>query len=201
MARLEQASQARDAVLESLIGQVDIEVPEHLLNSEIDVRRKQIAEQLGQAGLTVEQYLADIAEDQTEDEFWADLEQRGEQALKAQIILDKVADEGAIDVDQNHLTQHILRKAQTEGVAPQQIADHLKEHPHHIEEYMLEIRRGKALAMIVESATVTDSNGSVVPLENLHEDGSLREPEAEPAEDDAAEDDEESAEPAPTTSA
>jgi hypothetical protein len=55
--------------------------------------------------------------------------------------------------------------------------------------------------MIVESATVTDSNGSVVPLENLHEDGSLREPEAEPAEDDAAEDDEESAEPAPTTSA
>jgi trigger factor len=201
MARLEQASQARDAVLESLIGQVDIEVPEHLLNSEIDVRRKQIAEQLGQAGLTVEQYLADIAEDQTEDEFWADLEQRGEQALKAQIILDKVADEGAIDVDQNDLTQHILRKAQTEGVAPQQIADHLKEHPHHIEEYMLEIRRGKALAMIVESATVTDSNGSVVPLENLHEDGSLREPEAEPAEDDAAEDDEESAEPAPTTSA
>jgi trigger factor len=201
MARLEQASQARDAVLESLIGQVDIEVPEHLLNSEIDVRRKQIAEQLGQAGLTVEQYLADIAEDQTEDEFWADLEQRGEQALKAQIILDKVADEGAVDVDQNDLTQHILRKAQTEGVAPQQIADHLKEHPHHIEEYMLEIRRGKALAMIVESATVTDSNGSVVPLENLHEDGSLREPEAEPAEDDAAEDDEESAEPAPTTSA
>jgi trigger factor len=32
MARLEQASQARDAVLETLIGQLDIEVPEHLLN-------------------------------------------------------------------------------------------------------------------------------------------------------------------------
>lgn len=201
MARLEQASQARDTVLETLIGQVDIEVPEQLLNSEIDARRKQITEQLAQAGLTVEQYLADIAEDQTEDEFWTDLEQRGEQALRAQIILDKVADERAIDVDQNDLTQHILRKAQSEGVAPQQIADHLKEHPHHIEEYMLEIRRGKALAMIVESATVTDSNGSAVPLANLHEDGSLSVPEAEPAEDDVAEDDEESAEPAPSPSA
>jgi hypothetical protein len=55
--------------------------------------------------------------------------------------------------------------------------------------------------MIVESATVTDSNGSVVPLANLHEDGSLSEPEAEPADADADEDDEESAEPAPTTSA
>jgi trigger factor len=194
MARLEQASQARDAVLETLIGQLEIEVPEHLLNSEIDGRRKQITEQLTQAGLTVEQYLADIAEDQTEDEFWTDLENRGEQALKAQIVLDKVADESAIDVDQNDLTQHILRKAQTEGVPPQQIADHLQEHPHHIEEYMLEIRRGKALAMIVESATVTDSNGSVVPLANLHEDGSYTEEEAEAAVDDVAGDAEESPE-------
>ena len=194
MARLEQASQARDAVLETLIGQLDIDVPEHLLNSEIDGRRKQITEQLAQAGLTLEQYLADIDEDQTEDEFWTDLENRGEQALKAQIVLDKVADEGAIDVDQNDLTQHILRKAQTEGVPPQQIADHLQEHPHHIEEYMLEIRRGKALAMIVESAIVTDSNGSVVPLANLHEDGSYTEEEAEADGDDVAGDAEESTE-------
>ena len=181
MARLEQASQARDAVLEGLLGQVDIEVPEHLLNSEIETRRQQITEQLTQAGLTVEKYLADIAEDQTEEEFWADLEQRSEQALKAQIILDKIADERAIGVDQNDLTQHILRKAQADGVPPQQVADHLQEHPHHIEEYMLEIRRGKALAMIVEAATVTDSDGSVVPLANLQEDGSYAEPEAEPS--------------------
>ena len=180
MARLEQASQARDAVLENLLSQVDIEVPEHLLSSEIDTRREQITEQLAQAGLTVERYLADIGEDQTEEDFWADLEQRSEQALKAQIILDKVADERAIGVDQNDLTQHILRKAQADGVPPQQVADHLQEHPHHIEEYMLEIRRGKALAMIVESATVTDSNDAVVPLAGLHEDGSYAEPEPEP---------------------
>jgi trigger factor len=200
MARLEQASQARDAVLETLLGQLDIDVPEHLLNSEIDARRKQITEQLAQAGLTVEQYLADISEDQTEAEFWTDLEKRGEQALKAQIILDKVAEERDIDVEQNDLTQHILRKAQTEGVPPQQIADHLQEHPHHIEEYMLEIRRGKALAMIVESATVTDSIGSVVPLANLHEDGSYAEPAVEAAADEVA-DEEESAEQAQSPSA
>jgi trigger factor len=183
IARLEQASQARDAVLETLVGQVDIEVPEHLLNSEIDSRRKQITEQLAQAGLTVEQYLADIGEEQTEEEFWVDLEERSAQALKAQIILDKVAEEQSLDVDQNDFTQHILRKAQADGVSPQQVADHLKEHPHHIEEYMLEIRRGKALAMIVESATVTDSDGSVLELAKLREDGSYAEPEAEAVDD------------------
>jgi trigger factor len=185
IARLEQASQARDAVLETLVGQVEIDVPEHLLNSEIDARRKQITEQLAQAGLTVEQYLADVGQDQTEDEFWADLEHRAGEALKAQIILDKVAEERSIDVDQNDFTQHIVRKAQADGVPPQQVADHLNEHPHHIEEYMLEIRRGKALAMIVESATVTDSNGSVIELAKLQEDGTYADSDAQPEDLDA----------------
>ena len=180
MARLEQASQARDAVLENLISQIELDVPEHLLNSELDARRKEINEQLAQAGLTVEQYLADIAEDQSEEEFWADLEERGAQALKAQIVLDKVVEEHSLDVDQNDFTQHVVRKAQSEGISPQQVADHLKEHPHHIEEYMHEIRRGKALAMIVESATVTDSNGSVVELAKLQGDGSYVDTDAQP---------------------
>jgi trigger factor len=186
IARLEQASQARDAVLETLVGQVDIEVPEHLLNSEIDARRKQITDQLTQAGLTVEQYLADIDEDQAEDEFWADLEGRSTRALEAQIILDKVAEEHSLDVDQNDFTQHIVRKAQADGVPPQQVADHLKEHPHHIEEYMLEIRRGKALAMIVEAATVTDSNGSVIELARLQDDGGYADADAEVGDDEGA---------------
>ncbi|HET9777756.1 MAG TPA: trigger factor, partial [Propionibacteriaceae bacterium] len=180
IARLEQASQARDAVLETLVGQVEIDVPEHLLNSEIDARRKQITEQLAQAGLTVEQYLADVGQDQTEDEFWVDLEDRAGQALKAQIILDKVAEERSLEVDQNDFTQHVVRKAQVDGVPPQQVADHLKEHPHHIEEYMLEIRRGRALAMIVESATVTDSSGSVIELAKLYEDGTYADSDAQP---------------------
>ena len=180
LARLEQATQARDAVLETLLEQVDIAVPENLLVSEIAARREQINGQLGQANLTVAQYLeqSEDEETQTEEEFWADVEARAEQALKAKIILDKVSEERSLSVDQNDLTQYILRKAQSDGVPPQQVADHLKEHPHHIEEYMGEIRRGKALAVIVESATVTDSEGNTIELANLGEDGTYASPDA-----------------------
>jgi trigger factor len=179
VARLEQAGRARDAVLEELINQLDIEVPENLLASELDARRQQITAQLGQAQLSLEQYLAEAEENQTEDEFWADVETRSTQALKAQMILDKVADEHQVGVDQNDLTQHIIRKAQAENTAPQQIADHLQEHPHHIDEYMTEIRRGKSLALIVESATVTDANGDPVELARLREDGTIADPAVE----------------------
>ena len=173
MARLEQASQARDAVLASLISQIDIEVPAGLLETEQNARREQIQSQLAQAGLTLSAYLAESDEEQTEDEFWAGIDERAEQALTAQIVLDKIADERQIGIGQDDLTQHILRKAQTDGVPPQQIADHLKEHPHHIEEYVLEIRRGKALAAVVEAATVTDSNGDRIELSGLQQDGTF----------------------------
>ncbi len=178
MARLEQAAQARDAVLEAVIAQVQIEVPETILAGELESRREQITTQLAQAQLTLADYLEDSDEEQSEDEFWAEVEQRATDALKAQMILDKVAEERQVSVDQNDLTQHIIRKAQADNVPPQQVADHLQEHPHHIDEYMIEIRRGKALALLVESAAVTDSEGGTVDLVNLQEDGTLSDPTA-----------------------
>lgn len=175
MARLEQAAQARDRVLEDLIRRLDIAVPDNLLNGELEARREQIRNQLASAQLTLEDYLRDSEEGLDEEEFWADVEQRSTDALKAQIILDKVAEDRQITVDQNDLTSHIIRKAQQENTTPQEIAEHLQEHPHHIDEYMLEIRRGKSLALVVESATITDANGERVDLSRLRPDGTLAE--------------------------
>ncbi|MFC7620940.1 trigger factor [Microlunatus sp. GCM10028923] len=176
MSRLEQASDARDKVLEDLIGKIDFDVPEGALAADVEARKEQINRQLGQAGLSLEQYLAESEESENEESFWADVEKRASDALKAQIVLDKLAEEREVPVDQNDLTQHIIRLAQQQGSNPQQIADHLQEHPHHVNEYMTEIRRGKALALVVEAAAVTDSNGDRVELDRLQPDGTLADP-------------------------
>ena len=160
----QQASEARDAVLEELVGKVEIDVPENLITAELDARKEQITGQLAGAQLTLAQYLDEVEDGKSEEEFWAGMQDRARQTLKAQMILDKVAEDNTFSVDQNDLTQLILGKARQEGSSPQQIADHLKEHPHHIEEYMQEIRRGKALDLIVAAATVTDSSGNRIDL-------------------------------------
>ena len=49
----------------------------------------------------------------------------------------------------------------------------------HIPEMVAEVVRGKALARIVEGATVTDESGNPVELKNLRPDGSIGDPEAE----------------------
>ncbi len=189
LARLDQASRARDAVLEDLIEKVDVEVPENLREADLQTRKESIVNQLASANLSLAAYLEESKEAETEEEFWADLEKRSADALLAQIILDKVAEERGVSLDQNDLTQHIIRKAQQEGSTPQQIADHLQEHPHHIDEYMQEIRRGKSLALIVEAATVTDTAGNPVDLANLRGDGTIAVPGETVDGSDAADDD------------
>jgi trigger factor len=161
-ARGEQASVARDLVLGAVIEKVDVELPANTLAAELQARREQITNQLASAQLDLAAYLEEAEDGKTEEEFWAEIESRAAQTLKAQMVLDKVAEEHNLSVDQNDLTQHIIARARQEGSSPQQVADHLKEHPHHIDEYMLEIRRSKALDFIIEQAAVTDTIGEPV---------------------------------------
>ncbi len=185
--RLEQAAAARDAVLERLLDQVEVPLPESMVADELTERRGSIEQQLSFAGITLEKYLED--EDQTQEEFEADLERRVRDAVAAQFVLDEVAGQLELGVDQQELTEHMVRRAQQSGQDPQEFANHMFEH-NHIPELVAEIRRGKALAQIVESATVTDGSGNLVDLKNLRPDGTLGDP-AEAEADGEAESDEE----------
>jgi len=171
--RLEQAAAARDAVLEKLLETVEVPLPETMVTDELNARRQSVEEQLQYAGLTMEKYLED--EKQTQEEFEADLERRVRDAVAAQFILDEVAKSEELGVDQNELSQHLVRRAQQSGQDPQEFANHMFEH-NHVPELVQEILRGKALATIVESAVVKDASGNLVELKNLQPDGSFAEP-------------------------
>lgn len=181
--RLEQAAAARDAVLEKLLEQVSIPLPETLVTDELNARRQNVEQQLMYAGLTMEKYLED--EGQTAEEFEADLDRRVRDAVTAQFILDEVAKKEELGIDQAELSQHLVRRAQQSGQDPQEFANHMFEH-NHIPDLVQEILRGKALATIVESAVVKDASGNLVELKNLRPDGTIGEPEAAVA-DEAAE--------------
>jgi trigger factor len=176
--RLEQAAAARDAVLERLLDQVEIPLPETMVTDELNARRQNIEQQLGFAGISMDKYLED--EGQTLEEFEADLERRVREAVAAQFLLDEVAKKEEIGVDQQELSDHLVRRAQQSGQNPQEFANHMFEH-NHIPDLVQEILRGKALARIVETATVKDASGNAVELKNLRPDGTIGDPEAEAA--------------------
>ncbi|WKN49771.1 trigger factor [Nocardioides sp. Arc9.136] len=182
--RLEQAAEARDAVLESLLEKVEVPLPESIVADELNARRQNIEQQLAFAGITMDKYLED--EGQTQEEFEADLDRRVRDAVAAQFLLDEIAKKEELGVDQNELSQHLVRRAQQSGQNPQEFANHMFEH-NHIPELVQEILRGKALATIVETAVVKDASGNVVELKNLQPDGTIMEITEETGDDAATE--------------
>jgi len=182
-ARLEQAAAARDAVLEKLLTMVEVPLPAAAVNDELLQRRNSIEQQLAYAGLSQDEYLE--SEGQTAEEFAEDLDKRVRDSMAAQFVLDDIAEAEALAVSEQELTEHMLRRAQQSGESPDAYVRHMMEH-NHLPELVAEIRRGKALAHIVESAAVTDAAGDTVELKTLLPDGTYADPDA--SADDAAED-------------
>ena len=177
--RMEQAAEARDLVLEEIVSQIEAPLPEALVTEEMTGRRQQIEQQLAQAGVSFETYLDD--EEQTADEFEAELEKRVRESLVAQFVLDQIVATQEFGIDDNELSQHIMRRAQQSGEDPNSYIQHIMEH-NHVPEMVSEVLRGKALASLVEGAKVVDESGATIDLSNLQADGTI----ADPATDDAA---------------
>ena len=168
--RMEQAAEARDNVLTEIVDQIEAPLPDGLVAAEIEERRQQTLQQLAMAGLTLESYLED--QGQTVEEFDAELERQVRESIVAGFVLDEIAVANEIGLEDQELTEHVIRRAQQSGQDPNSYIQHVMEH-NHIPELMAEIIRAKALANLVESAKVTDADGNVVDLASLQGDGSF----------------------------
>jgi trigger factor len=165
--RVEQGVQARDRALEALVDRTDVPLPESVVEGEVDARAHGLQDQLDQLQMTRDQYLE--AEGRTAEDFDRELRESAEKAVKAQFVLDAVAEKEQIGVDENELTEQIVRRARRAGVSPDQYAQQVVQSGQ-LGMIAGEVVRGKALATVLEHATVTDTEGATVDLEALRED-------------------------------
>ncbi len=161
----EQVAAGRDKIIEALVDATEFDVPEGVVAAEVSARKEQINSQLAQAGLTLQRYLDQTPDEaaSTVEEFWAELEANTVRGLKAQLILDKIADDAELTVEQDDLSKLIVQKAMRNGTTPEQEAQHMMEH-NHLAAWLQEVRRNKAIAEIVNKASVTDTNGDTVDI-------------------------------------
>jgi trigger factor len=181
MKLLQQGVDARDKVLEVLLEQVDVPLPASVLEAEQEWRTEQTQAQLAQAGMTLDMYLE--SEGKGEEEFTEELREGAVKAVKAQLVLDAVADKEELGVTDAELTEQVVRRAQRAGVSPDQFAQQVVQSGQ-LAGLVSEVRRGKALATVMEAATITDTAGAVVDLEKLRDDA-----ESGPADDVQTDDD------------
>jgi trigger factor len=177
--RLQQGVDARDKVLEALLAQVEVPLPEGLVAAEIAWRNHMTDDQITRSGQSKEEVLA--AEGKTVEEFDTELQQGAHEAVKAQLVLDAVADAEEVQISDAELNDQLIRRAARAGLAPQDYANRLVSSGQ-IGGLIQEVRRGKALATVMEAATITDASGNAVDLEQLRDD--MGSPEADVEHDD-----------------
>ena len=94
----------------------------------------------------------------------ANLEKNTNDAIRARILLDQVAEDEQIIVEQDELMQSIYTRAARSGTTPEQELQHMMDH-NHANEWMDEIRRDKALQLILSKADVVDTDGNKVEVQ------------------------------------
>ncbi|MFI0939064.1 trigger factor [Streptomyces sp. NPDC021020] len=188
MKQYDQATAAQEKVLDALIELTDVAIPEKLLKDEIETRTHNLEHhQFPQMGLTWESFLE--REGKTREEYDAQIEEQAVKGIKTQFILDELVGKEKLSVNQEELTEHLVRRAASSGMSPDQFAQAVVE-GNQVQLLVGEVARGKALAVVVESAKVVDSNGEVVDLADEEEDESAEAADASEADEAAAEGDE-----------
>ena len=78
--------------------------------------------------------------------------------MRAQFILDAVADAREVQIGDAELTEYLVRQAGRYGMAPQEFANQVVQ-AGNLPALVADVRRNKALAEVLESAAITDASG------------------------------------------
>jgi trigger factor len=165
MRRGGQAQQARDRALDAVLAQIDIPLPENLLEQEVDLRRRTLDDRLARTGRTKESYMdeAGLDEEGLEAEYAAD----ARRAVTAQFVLDKLALQEKIGITQEELSQYLTEQAYRMGIQPEQLAKELTDR-NQINAAVADVVRSKSLDIITQRAAIKDESGRTVDLAELY---------------------------------
>jgi trigger factor len=180
MRKAGQQGQARDRAIEELLNRIDIPLPEALVDHEIEHRRESLDADLARAGLTMQAYAESrqVPQADIEKEVADDVRR----SVKARFILDQIAEQEELGIEQEEIGQYITQLAYQQGVSPDQFARQLTSSGQ-LGAVVADVLRSKAADLLAERVTVTDESGRTVVV-GAPADGADGEP-AESEADDA----------------
>jgi trigger factor len=157
--RVQQAEEIRTSALEALLEQVDMPLPEAIVQAQVDSTVHNALHGLDHDDAK----LAEALEKQgtSREQFDANTRSEAEKAIKTQLLLDALGDDLDIQVGQEDLTERLVVTSRQYGIEPQQLLGYLQQN-NQLPAMFADVRRGLTIAAAVDAATVTDTDGNVV---------------------------------------
>jgi trigger factor len=144
---LEQGAAARDQLVETLVESLNVPLPQNLIEDEVN------------SHLEGEGRLEDTAH---REEVTAQTTKQ----LTYEIILDTIVSAESVSVNENELTEYLVRQSQRYGMSPDQFIQEVTVNGQ-IATMVSEVARAKALASVLGRVKVVTKSGKNVDLEAL----------------------------------
>ena len=157
--RIHQAEKIRDNALETLLEKVDVPLPENIVAAQVDAALHNAIHGLEHDEAKLAEALE--AQGSSREKFDADNREAAEKAVKTQLLMDAIADDLDIEVGESDLTERLVLMSRQYGIQPQQLVSLLQQN-NQLPAVYADVRRGLAVAAVVEAATVTDTDGTVI---------------------------------------
>ncbi len=143
--------EVRGKIVEAYLARIDVPLPPAMVDAEVDSRMQRLEAQANQYGMDVDQVLE--MEGTNREEHETEQRKQAESAVKAQLVLDALAQQIEVGLDAGDLDQEIMRHAQSNGMPPEQIAQIIQEQGS-LPMLIGDIMRRKTIDAIVAEASI-----------------------------------------------
>jgi trigger factor len=162
--KLEAAMAVRDKVVEALIELVDDDIPEALVNTEMERRLRSLSHRLSHQGIDLERFLESVGNSQ--EEFVAELRSEATNAVKADLGLRAVAEAEGIDASDEEVDQEIEDIGRQRKMSPKAVRKEL-ENEDQLPAVRSGIRKTKALEWLIAHTEFVDEEGQIIDRSQL----------------------------------
>lgn len=156
--------QFESRLLEELIAEMDLVVPEALVGSEMERMLRNLLHRLEARGQGLTDYLQ--ATGQTQEAFLSELRREAERNLKTQILLDSVAEREGLEVSSEEVDQLVESLARVAGDDAEAYRRALRQGDGE-DVLASDILRHKAADILLESAVAVDEKGERIDLQDV----------------------------------
>ena len=137
--RVQQAEQIRDKAIEELLEQVEVPLPEKVVQAQVDDSLHNAIHGLDHDEAKFEESLKE--QGSSREEWDAENQSNAEKAIKTQLLMDAIADKLDIQVGQNDLTERLVLMSRQYGLEPQQLLQMLQQN-NQLPAMFADVRRG-----------------------------------------------------------
>jgi trigger factor len=149
---------------EALAELVDVEVPEALVNTEMQHRIEDFAMRLQAQGISIEQYFGTTGQDQ--EAFVEEMRTNSRAAVRVDLALRAVVVAEEIDITDDDVEAEFEGVAAQTGRTPQQVRKDLERNGQ-ISAVRSDLRKRKALEWLIETVELVDGSGAPIDRASL----------------------------------